>query len=477
MSAAESAVDMKHVILVVNDDLARWALGCYGNDEIRSPTLDYLAATGVLMENAFTPTPVCSPARACLLTGRLASQHGIHDYLSSTLPAIHRRPWLQDELTLAQLLSEAGYQTAHCGKWHLGSDDAPQAGFSHWFSGVGDYPAEHGGEHRFSLNGAIQTIAGQRTQVITDEAIAFLRQRDRTAPFFMHIGYFGTHNPWRGQPERLVAQYRQNDFAGMLGQPAYPHGKQALESTLPTRLDPREALTQYYAAVSHIDEAMGRLLDELEALQLREQTLIVFTSDHGLCCGHHGLWGKGNATLPLNMLEESISVPLIWNHPQALFAGQRRTEFVDHLDTFQTIAEYTGIAGKLAASRKYPGRSFLPLLDNTATMPDWRRIQFGEYGDLRMARSPEHKLLRRYYSQAPCELFDLQRDPAELLNRFADEAYQTIVEALTAALDNYFARYQDELKSGLRVRDLPKHNLSEAWRQRTEPARPARATG
>ncbi|MDE2858837.1 MAG: sulfatase-like hydrolase/transferase [Chloroflexota bacterium] len=465
-----SASDKKHVILVVNDDLAQWTLGSYGNDEIRTPTLDYLAATGVLMENAFTPTPVCSPARACLLTGRLASQHGIHDYLSSTIPEIHRRPWLKDELTLAQLLSEAGYQTAHCGKWHLGNDDRPQAGFGNWFSGVGDYPAEHGGDHRFSLNGEIQTIPGQRTQVITDKAIEFLRQRDTSSPFFLHIGYFGTHNPWRGQPERLVAQYRQNDFADMLDQPAYPYGVQALESTLPTRLNPREALAQYFAAASHIDEAMGRLLDELEALQIREQALVVFTSDHGLCCGHHGLWGKGNATLPLNMLEESIRVPLIINCPQALFAGQRRTEFVDHLDIFQTIAEYAGVLDKLDAGRKYPGHSFLPLLDNSAALPDWRRIQFGEYGDLRMARTRQYKLLRRYYSNAPCELFDLSVDPTESQNRYDDPAYQHIVESLSGELDNYFDRYQDADKSGLRVRELPRHNLSEAWRPTSAPS-------
>lgn len=464
-----SASDKKHVILIVNDDLAQWSLGCYGNAEIHTPTLDYLAATGVLMENAFTPTPVCSPARACLLTGRLASQHGIHDYLSSTIPEIHRRPWLKDEVTLAQLLSGAGYQTAHFGKWHLGDDDRPQGGFSHWFSGVGDYPSEHGGDHRFSLNGEIQTIPGQRTQVITDKAIEFLRDRDTSSPLFMQIGYFGTHNPWRGQPERLVAQYRQNDFDDMLDQPAYPFGKQALESTLPTRLNPREALAQYYAAVSHIDEAIGRLLDELEALQLREQALIVFTSDHGLCCGHHGLWGKGNATLPLNMLEESIRVPLIFNHPGALFAGQRRSEFVDHLDTFQTIAEYTGVLGKLNAKRKYPGRSFLPLLDNSAALPDWRQIQFGEYGDLRMARTRQYKLLRRYYSDAPCEFFDLGRDPTESHNRYDDQAYQPIVDNLTDELDSYFERYQDALKSGLRARELPRHNLSEAWRQGEDP--------
>ncbi len=457
--------EQNNIILIVNDDLAQWALGCYGNAEIHTPTLDYLASTGVLMENAFTPTPVCSPARACLLTGRLASQHGIHDYLSSTIPEIHRRPWLQDEITLATLLPGAGYQTAHCGKWHLGNDDQPQAGFAHWFSGVGDYPAEHGGDHRFSVNGEIQTIPGQRTPVITDKAIEFLRGRDQAAPFFLHIGYFGTHNPWRGQPERLAAAYRGREFDGLLDQPAYPFGAQALESTLPTRLNPREALAQYFAAVAHIDEAVGRLLDELEALQLRESTLLVFTSDHGLCCGHHGLWGKGNATLPLNMLEESIRVPLVFNHPRRLFAGQRRPEFVDHLDLFQTLADYAGITDALAQERNYPGRSFLPLLDNSAALPDWRQIQFGEYGDLRMARTRQHKLVRRYYDEAPCELFDLAFDPGETHNCYSDADCGSVVARLTDEIERYFERYQAADKSGLRARELPRHNLSEAWRQ------------
>ena len=458
------AADQKNIILVVNDDLAQWALGCYGNSEIHTPTLDFLASTGVLMENAFTPTPVCSPARACLLTGRLASQHGIHDYLSSTIHAIHRRPWLKDEVTVAQLMSQAGYQTAHCGKWHLGNDVQPQAGFSSWFSGVGDYPAEHGGDHRFSVNGEIQTIPGQRTQVITDRAIEFLRSRDVEAPFFLHIGYFGTHNPWRGQPERLAAGYRNNAFEGLLDQPAYPFGAQALESTLPTRRDPREALAQYFAAVSHIDEAIGRLMDELEALQLRDNVVFVFTSDHGLCCGHHNLWGKGNATLPLNMLEESIRVPMIFNHPRDLFARQRRSEFVDHLDLFQTIAEYAGVSSNLDAKRKYPGRSFLPLLENPAALPDWRGMQFGEFGDLRMVRTREYKLVRRYGDDEPSELFDLLKDPTESQNCFRDPAYQGLAEQLSGDIDNYFERFQDPVKSGLRVRDLPRHNLTEAWR-------------
>lgn len=454
----------RNIILVMNDDLAHWALGCYGNAEIYTPTLDYLAETGVQMNNAFTPTPVCSPARACCLTGRLASQHGIHDYLVASEPAIHRRQWLQDEVTLAQLLSGANYQTAHCGKWHMGNDDTPHDGFDYWFSGVGDYPVEHGGDHRFSVNGDIQTLPGHRTQVITDKAIEFLHQRVEHKQFFLHIGYFGTHNPWHGHPERLVSQYRNNRFDDMMGQPAYPFGKQNLESTLPTRLNPQEALAQYFASASHIDESIGRLIDELEALNLRDNTLFIFTSDHGLCCGHHGLWGKGNATLPLNMLEESIRIPMIFNQPDYLFGHQRRSEFVDHLDLFQTIIDYAGVTDNLRDDRNYAGRSFLSLLDNSRALSGWRHMQCGEYGNVRMIRTQRYKLIRRYYDNAPCEFFDLESDPHEMINRFDDPYVQQHIEQLTVAMEAYFEQYQDDEKSGLRVADLPQHNFSEAWR-------------
>ena len=453
----------RNIILIMNDDLAQWALGSYGNQDVHSPTIDYLAGTGVQMNNAFTPIPVCSPARACCLTGRLPSQHGIHDYLSTTIPDIHRRQWLQDEITLPQMLSQAGYQTAHCGKWHLGNDDQPQPGYDYWFSGVGDYPSEHSGSIRYCDNGTIRTISGYKTQVVTDAAIDFLRKREPERPFFLDVGYTATHNPWRGHPERLVSYYRNRTFEHLLNDVAYPFGRQNLESTLPTRLNPREALAQYHAAITHIDEAVGCLLDELEALELRESTLLVFTSDHGLCTGHHGLWGKGNATIPLNMLEESIRIPMIFNQSGRLFGYQRRREFVDHLDLFQTLADFAGASQSLPEDKTYPGRSFLPLLDNSDVIADWRTEQFGEYGNLRMIRTGSRKLVRRY-PDGPHELFDLCVDSQETVNLFEDPAHQSLVNELTMRLDAHFGQYEDSIKSGLRVRDLPEHNTTEAWR-------------
>ncbi|MBK8023134.1 MAG: DUF4976 domain-containing protein [Chloroflexi bacterium] len=191
-----------------------------------------------------------------------------------------------------------------------------------------------------------------------------------------------------------------------------------------------------------------------------------FTSDHGLCCGQHGMWGKGNATLPLNMVEEAIRVPMIFNQPGRLFSHQRRAEFVDHLDLFQTLAEFAGIASELPTERRYPGRSFLPHLMNGMIPGGWRHEQFGEYGNLRMIRTSTHKLVRRY-QEGPCELFDLRADPRETVNRFDDPDCQPLIDSLTTRLEAHFGHYEDQHKSGLRVLDLPQHNLTEAWRARS----------
>lgn len=207
--------------------------------------------------------------------------------------------------------------------------------------------------------------------------------------------------------------------------------------------------------MSQIDEGVGRLVDELEGLGLRERTLLVYTSDHGLCCGHHGLWGKGNATRPLNMLEESIRIPLIFSRPGALLPGQRRAEPADLLDLFATILDCAGTAPP--PGLPYPGRSLLPTLRAGQPPAEERQIQFGEYGNLRMARTEHYKLIRRY-PDGPCELFDLRDDLRETANRFDDPALQSVVERLTTAIDQHFSHYEDPAKSGLRVRELPSHN-------------------
>lgn len=452
----------KNIIVIFNDDHGQWALPTYGNTELHTPTLDYLARTGVVMENAFTPTPVCSPARASFLTGRLASQHGLHDYIA-TGDHFGTRNWLGSEVTLAQLLQAAGYETALSGKWHIGNDIEPQPGFDHWFALSGDYPIGAKGRYRFSRDGVVEEHDGYKTQVITDAAIRFLRNRNAEKPFFLMIGHTATHSPWADHPQRLVDQYKNCSFKDIPDDDAYPFGYQNLESKdLIDRSHSREALSQYYASVSSIDESVGRLMDELDALALRDDTLIVYTSDHGLCCGHHGIWGKGNGTMPLNMVEESIRVPLIFNHPRSIHASQRRSEYVDHLDLFQTLADFAGVASDLDSEKRYAGRSFLPVLENGESDPSWRRIQFCEYGTTRMIRTPSYKLIRNY-PDGEILLFDLEEDPRETKDIAKDEARDTLVIELLSQMNAHFERYEVSENSGVREGGPEPCNVTSPW--------------
>ena len=157
-------------------------------------------------------------------------------------------------------------------------------------------------------------MRGYTNDIIAERAGRFVRATDER-PFFLLVGLTATHSPWRGHPERLASRYRDASFRNIPAGESYPFGEQALESMSVDRRHEREAQVQYYAAVSHVDEIVGQLLEAVDEAGKLNNTLVVYTSDHGLNCGHHGLWGKGNATLPLNMLEESIRVPLQLSWP------------------------------------------------------------------------------------------------------------------------------------------------------------------
>ncbi len=293
-----------------------------------------------------------------------------------------------------------------------------------------------------------------------------MRRRDPDKPFFLFVGHFATHSPWTGHPERLVQQYRECDFDDIPDDTMYRYGRPTAEALYATRTDRREALAQYYASASVIDEQVGRIVDELDAQGLREQTMIAYTSDHGINASHHGLWGKGNATYPYNMLEESIRIPLIVNAPGSVLPGQRRSEPATLCDLHETVLDYAGIGttDDERARLKPPGRSLVPLCRAQA-VPDWPDAVFGEYGDLRMIRTPGYKLVRRYRGERRGELYDLEADPRETTNVIDDPGYADVEAALDARLEKFFAEYSEPEASGLRVAELPRHNRDEDWRE------------
>ncbi|MEO2004746.1 MAG: sulfatase-like hydrolase/transferase, partial [Candidatus Poribacteria bacterium] len=193
-----------NILVFLTDDHGQWALPTYGNREIIAPNIDYLATSGVRMANAFTPCPVCSPARASFFTGRLPSQHGVHDWLRETEQAL-THPGIDDQTNVAELMQSAGYYTGLVGKWHCGRSSEPKRGFDRWFSyQVAQYP--HFGEQNFSDQGTHVQRTGHQSALFTDEAVAFLRDRprdgDEAPPFFLFVGYVNTHTPHTQQPER-----------------------------------------------------------------------------------------------------------------------------------------------------------------------------------------------------------------------------------------------------------------------------------
>jgi len=243
-----------------------------------------------------------------------------------------------------------------------------------------------------------------------------------------------------------------------------PAGMKNRPTFLPkTPEESREWLAQYYAAVTHIDEQVGRVIDELETLGVLDDTLVVYTSDHGHMNGHHGLYTKGNGTLPQNFYEESIRIPLFIRAPGLFPAGNTESAFVDHLDLFQTLAS---VAGAGVNGESFPGKSFLPE-NPEAPLKTWREEQFCEYGNARMIRTGRHKLIRRFAPHAPAspdELYDLHEDPRETKNRFGDPSLAGIQKDLLQKLEEHFHRYEIPEKSGTKILDQPVHNAWEPWR-------------
>jgi arylsulfatase A-like enzyme len=458
-----------NILLFLTDDHGPWALGCYGNREVRSPVLDGLAAEGVRFAEAFTPSPVCSPARACLLTGRTPSQVGVHDWIQDAVPAYGDRDWLADELSLPELLAGAGYHTGLSGKWHLGRTRETPRGLA-WYFGLPGWQGDHIETYTYVLNGELITLAGNKSRVITDHALRFLEAAPAGRPWFLQVGYIATHSPYAGQDPALTASYAGATFADI--PPYVPHPWRQNEGFRQSEQFAREDVTakyaSYYAAVTEMDTQAGRLLAWLREAGQLDTTLVVYVSDHGLALGHQGFWGKGNSTRPLNMYEISIRVPLILRWPAGGLAGGRvAARPVDHYDTFLALCAAAGLAPDPA--RAYPGRSLLPLARGEAA-PGWRDARFGEYGDTRMVRRPGHKLVRRFPA-GPDDLFDLRADPGERENLAGRPALAALEAELRAELDAWYAAHERPERSGLLVKALPQHNRNEAWRDGIREAR------
>ena len=346
-----------NVVFIISDDQGFWSLGCAGNREIYTPNIDRLAAQGMRFENFFCVSPVCSPARASLLTGCIPSQHGVHDWLRDDDERRASIEYLAGQYSYTKALAESGYECALSGKWHMGASARAQQGFTHWFchkSGGGPY---YGAP--LYRDGVLYREERYVTDAITDDAVEFLNShKEAEKPFYLHVAYTAPHAPWlNNHPEEYTKLYENCLFESV---PHLPRHLDSIYLTDEVAKDERANLIGYFAAVTAMDVGIGHILETLDELGLAEDTLVVFTSDNGFSCGHHGFWGKGNGTFPLNMYEESVKVPFIARHPGRIPAGVVCDSLVSAYDFMPTLLDYLGL--KPLDMAKRPGVSFVPAL-------------------------------------------------------------------------------------------------------------------
>jgi len=435
-----------NIVFILSDDQGPWALGCAGNEDIKTPHLDALAAAGTRLENFFCASPVCSPARASLMTGQIPSRHGVHDYLTGVEVGAQAPDYLSGQAMFTDVLAKNGYRMGLSGKWHLGANDAPRTGFVHW------YGLEGGGS---PYTGATMYRNGEReetptylTDAITADAHAFLRREAaQEAPFFLAVNYTAPHKPWKGQhPKEFEDLYADCAFESCPQEEPHPWQPTVDGVAIGGEPDVRAALVGYFAAVSAMDAAIGALMAHLDALGIREDTLVIFSSDNGFNTGHHGIWGKGNGTFPQNMYDSSVKVPAIFHWPGRIAAGQLRAELLSAYDVAATILDLAGLDP--APFETGPGSSFAPLLhlpgegaaaDQVARARD-AVVVFDEYGPVRMIRTPDFKYVHRH-PHGPHELYDLAADPGERANLMDDAVPHPALAGLRSRMAGWFARH------------------------------------
>jgi uncharacterized sulfatase len=433
-----------NLIAIVTDDQARWAVGAYGNTEVRTPNLDRLAAEGALFMNAFTATPVCSPSRATYFCGLYPTEIGITDWISP------------DEATEGlglsapiwpQALRDHGYATALLGKWHLGTQPPfhPTArGFDQFFGflGGGNSPMDP----LLEVNGKETRLQGPLPDLLVDEAIRFLDAHgDR--PFALCLHFRAPHLPYAPVPNEDLAPFKGLD-------PSVP----SFPGVDPAML--KKETRGYYASIHSVDRNVGRLLAALEKAGLAERTWVVFTSDHGYNLGRHGVETKGNGSWIAggvrgpsrpNMWDTSIRVPLLMRWPGVIRPGTQINEPVQNVDMFRTVLGALGVPVPQNAAPR--GRDFSPLLrgESLPAMP----ALFGQYdlhnGSLaymRMIRTDSFKLVRHFRARQMDELYDLTADPDEARNVYRSQPFATQRAELELKLEQWMANVGDPLIEG-----------------------------
>ena len=418
----------RNVLVLMCDHHRYDALGCLGNPLARTPNLDRLAARSVRFENCYTQSPVCAPARHSLATGRYAHAHGVITNNHQPHPGL---------FTIAHALEPLGYRRMQLGHMHW-KDLEMDTGYEPWITHESwrtAMPPDVIERHEWEGQGVTRrTTAGpsprSREQYtghfVAKNTIREIESAVAQGQNFLCWAAFSEPHPPFYPPRDIYEAFDQSAIRLPQQAPADaapPHDyilSKREEWAHLTGVEIRQIIAGYYGMVTLVDEYLGRVLDALERLGVREDTIVIWTSDHGDQMWEHELF------LKFNMYEGSVHVPLLIDVPGGDPAV--RGELVEHIDVFPTVCDLLGVP----RSATVQGRSLISLLDGGPTPRDWRDAVFSQIGNVQMMRTRESKL--NVYDGEPGELYDLRTDPNEFHNRVADSEQADAIRPMMARL-------------------------------------------
>jgi N-acetylglucosamine-6-sulfatase len=402
-----------NIVFILVDDL-RWdELGCTGHPFAQSPNSDRLAREGASFQNAFVTTPLCSPSRASYLTGKYAHQHGITDNTDRSRAS-------HELITWPRQLHDQGYETSFVGKWHMGIDDSRRPGFDHWVSFPGQGECV---DPQLNVNGKVSRAQGYITDILTDHCVEFLN-KSRSRPFCLYLSHKAIHpnitqfadgsvNKVDDDPEDFIPAERHRTLYHGMTPPRRanyaraPKNQPALEQKIPgleplgpkTLIDDRAILNRLRMAKA-VDESLGRILSTLERRGQLDQTMVIFTSDHGYFYGEHCLGHERRLAY-----EETIRIPMLIRYPAMFPGGSKPDQFLLNIDV-----------AALCLRQALPPRreDFLIEYYSDKVFPRIRNMGY------QAVRTRRWKYIHYRHLQGADELYDLQADPYEMTNLIKD---------------------------------------------------------
>ncbi len=433
-----------NIVFILTDNQGAWHLGCYGNPEFQTPHIDRMAGEGVRFSRAFANNAVCSPTRATNLTGLTASQHGVHRYLSQGHPQMGPDAYytLEEFDTLPRILHENGYVMGLSGKWHLGDNLHPQDGFTFWTT------KQHGHSTGFINqeiidDGKLRQEPKHLSEYWTDRGIEFIeqsRREHRDQPFFLFLAYNGPYSLVGAVEEPVPSPwsdpYLDARFPS-IPKPEKAHPWQRNQQNLIGNLP---VLRNLAGQVTAVDAGVGRLLQTLEALEIDEDTLVIYAADQGAVAGHAGFWGMGDHSDPLHGRDGTIHIPLIFRWPGTIPAGRVEDHIVTNYDFMPSLLSLIGLP--MPGSPKSPGRDFSPTLLGRE-LDDWEDVEFFDFENVRHIRTGDWKYVERLGQEPEVELYDLRNDPDELTNLADHAAHGELRARLRNRLHQWFETYSD----------------------------------